>query len=322
MKGVYEMPRQNITHLRVKALPKRYRRGLRKEARTADFETIAASLAEDGKRQKRFKRNMHNCNVPGLGRRQPMRLYNEFSGCLAKGKVPKSAASSRRMRRTRWHLTAWLRHLYLTEPATTWVRPSSDRKKFHTSWKQIHNPAFVDILPRSPAWIVPADRLFEVDAVKLLEQLRIDLTRKGGVPKYGWAFFGLHGAYFEATDHYHIHAHGLVSGEMIERCLALKANKMKYGPRRNGRSPASESGATPVEFIHEAPKDLWRQTAYRFQSFWPVGGKERRNRIPEPRHSQWLMWMDRYQPSDLCLMIGLRVEQGKLVRTGKAYMNR
>lgn len=300
------MPRQNITHLRSSALPRCYRRGLRKEAQTAGFETIDSCLLEDIRRRRWLKRSRDHCDQPGLGRRPAVRLYRELGRCIEKGTISKSAASSRRMRRTRWHLTAWLRYLYLTEPMK--------------SWKGGRNPLFVNILPRSASWIVPGDRLCDVDAIKLLEQLRIDLSRKGGVPENGWAFFGLHGEYLEQTDQWHIHVHGLVAGEMIDRCQALRKSK-KYRSLREGRSPASERGATPVEFTQEAPRDLWRQTAYRFQSFWPVGGKERRNRIPEPRHSQWLMWMDRYQPSDLCLMIGLRVEKGQLVRTGKAYTN-
>lgn len=315
------MPCQNITHLRVSALPRRHRRGLRKEAQAAGFETIDSCLVEDVRRRKGLKRSREQCNLPDLGRRAPVKLYKELGKCAKRGTISKSAASSRRMRRTRWHLTAWLTYLYRTEPVTTWVIPPALCRSLNLTRKHMRNPVFVNILPRSQSWIVPGDRLCNVDATKLLEQLRVDLVRKGGVPEDGWAFFGLHGEYFEQTDHWHIHAHGLVAGGMIGRCLALKANKKKYGPLREGRSPASERGATPVEFSHEAPKDLWRQTAYRYQAFWPLGGKVRRNRIPEPRHSQWLMWMDRYQPSDLCLLIGLRVKKGQLVRTRKAYMN-
>lgn len=300
------MPCQNITHLRVSALPRRHRCGLRKEAQAAGFETIDSCLVEDVRRRKWLKRSREQCNLSDLGRRAPVKLYKELGKCAKRGTISKSAASSRRMRRTRWHLTAWLACLYRTEPTR--------------SWRGGRNPLFVNIIPRSASWIVPGDLLCDVDANKLLEQLRIDLTRKGGVPEDGWAFFGLHGEYFEQTDQWHIHVHGLVAGEMIDRCKALRKRK-KYRSLRDGRSPAPERGATPIEFTQEAPKDLWRQTAYRFQSFWPVGGKERRNRIPEPRHSQWLMWMDRYQPSDLCLLIGLRVKKGQLVRTGKAYVN-
>jgi hypothetical protein len=112
----------------------------------------------------------------------------------------------------------------------------------------------------------------------------------------------------------------LVAGELIDRCIGLRKMR-KYRSLRNGRSPAVGRGATPVQFCNEAPRNLWKQAAYRMQPFWPVAGKIRRNRIPEPRHSQWVVWMDRYQPSDLCLMIGLRVERGKLIRTGNLYVN-
>jgi hypothetical protein len=66
--------------------------------------------------------------------------------------------------------------------------------------------------------------------------------------------------------------------------------------------------------------------AYLVQSFWPSrpvyisdDGKRRRvrekRRIPEPYHSQVLLWLDQWRLVDLTLMIGLRVTKSGLIRT-------
>jgi len=65
---------------------------------------------------------------------------------------------------------------------------------------------------------------------------------------------------------------------------------------------------------------------YVMQSYWPsrayfldADGKERRVRrkraIPEPYHSKLLLWMDRWEPKDLALLIGLRVTREGLIGT-------
>lgn len=276
------MPRQNITHLRRSALPKPYRRGLRKLASAAQFETKEAMIKEDTKRARCLRKNRKECKVPNLGRRSAKQLQKALEYSLDHGTILNSAASALYMRSVRKKLVAWLRYLYLSEPQDI--------------WDGTINPAFVTIMPRSSQWVIPGDQLPNVDARKLIEQLRVDLTRESGTPQQGWAFFGLHGEYCTDTDMWHIHAHGLVAGEMLGRCMALrtkgKKNK-KYRSNRLGRGPAAERGSTPVVIEQLPPNDLWRQAAYRFQSFWPVAGRVRRNRIPEPRHSQWLLWIDR-----------------------------
>jgi|GEM_PF-4553295 len=300
------MPRQNITHLLM--TDPTYRPDIKTKtgAPPGGFETKSLSEGEDKKRIRSLSRKSLGTAVQVIGRRSPKDLADQLKRTLDAKKWPRTSASLRSMRHVRKHLIAWLICLYLTEP--------------HKTWRRRLNPAFVTLIPQSENWIVPGDMLTEVDAPKLLQQIRTDLTRRGGVPADGWAFFGLHGEYDRDADQWRIHAHGVVAGSMIGRCEALRKQK-KYRSARSGRSPAPGKGSTPVEISRVQPRNLTRQMDYCFQSFWPLAGFSKRKRIPEPRHAEWLMWTDRYQPQDLCLMIGLRVEDQALIQTGKVYTN-
>lgn len=300
------MPRQNIMHLRRSLQDTLSNRALIEMEIEAGFETKQAAQAEERLRLRNLKKHHKPCRIEGLGRRTPKQLYKHFRRCQKHERLPRSAASPRSMFRVRRNLIPWLLHLQLTETPKV--------------WNGRQNPAFVTLLPRSPLWSVRGDDLYTVDPRRLLEQVRVDLTRIGGVPQDGWGFFGLHGEHCDVHDMWHIHIHSVVAGSLIDRVRSLKA-KRKYRVLRERRSPSKKRGSTAVRISRQPTRNRFRRTAYCLQAFWPVARLKRRNRIPEPRHSQWLMWIDRYQPSDLCLLVGIKVENGRLVRTGKLYMN-
>jgi hypothetical protein len=87
----------------------------------------------------------------------------------------------------------------------------------------------------------------------------------------------------------------------------------------------------PVRRSRKPLADLPRPLAYIWQGWWPAhargdgstaeGNNQRHRRkrhIPEPFHSQSLLWLDRERIDDMTLMIGLYVgSEGFVVRTRK-----
>jgi len=82
----------------------------------------------------------------------------------------------------------------------------------------------------------------------------------------------------------------------------------------------------PVWMTRAPLTNMPAPATYVMQSYWPsrayfldADGKERRVRrkraIPEPYHSKLLLWMDRWEPKDLALLIGLRVTREGLIGT-------
>ena len=92
----------------------------------------------------------------------------------------------------------------------------------------------------------------------------------------------------------------------------------------------------PVRRSRQPLTDLPRPFAYLWQGWWPahrrgdgsgVEGSNQRHRrkrqIPEPFHSQSLLWLDRERIDDTTLLMGLYVgKQGLVVRTRKKTINK
>jgi hypothetical protein len=179
--------------------------------------------------------------------------------------------------------------------------------------------------------LLPGDRrvartaLAQTDPIEVMRRLRTDLYRSGAADADGFLFAGLHGEHDAADDAYDLHFHGVASGEMLD-VVGRLSQRRRYRADR-GNKGGTEAW-TPVRIQRSPMTDLPRPLTYITQSWWPaapfatggdsgnIGNKPSRGgtrrRMPEPAHSEWLLWLDRQSLADLTLMIHLRVIEGKL----------
>ena len=172
------------------------------------------------------------------------------------------------------------------------------------------------ILPTS--WIIPAADLRLANPKDLLECLRADLNRAGATKADGFLFASLHGEYNPGDNCYHLHTHCVVSRGMI----GVVENLRKIENTRLQKSANLNKGRPPVRIDSWPLYNLPEPLSYAFKSYWPmkgysdpVSGEPKRSkgcRIPEPWHSFYLLWLDRWKIEDLTLMMKLSVRAGQL----------
>ncbi|MEQ8743965.1 hypothetical protein [Parasphingorhabdus sp.] len=176
---------------------------------------------------------------------------------------------------------------------------------------------FVTVVPRH--WEIGADDLHLVDPRQLLSAFRSALNRCGANHARGWMFFYIHGEYEPAANVFHIHVHGLAAGEMIGIFDVLR-NKPRFKSRRQRSKSAEGKKAVSIQRVQVRRKRLTNlpdPITYVVQSFWPSRAQymlnekdpkrqTRKRRIPEPYHSQYLVWLNRWSFGDMVLTIGLR----------------
>lgn len=243
-------------------------------------------------------------------RRLAKSLIRRFDRASKRGKLPKTLASASYMRKHRIRIVGQLWELYETE-----IREGGRATTFH-------------ILPRN--WVFSSASLLTIDAKKLLEVFRRDLTRFGKLPEDGWLFAGIHGEFDENTETFHLHLHGAAAGSMIDRIDKLR-RRPKY--RQPKRRPHDTKKRVSVKVTRKALRDPMKALSYTLQSWWPVksftrpGAREmtrklRRSRIPGHHHTRSLLWLDAHRLQDVTLQMSLQVKAGRLLRVGKAYRNK
>ncbi|MXP29819.1 hypothetical protein GRI58_13475 [Porphyrobacter algicida] len=179
------------------------------------------------------------------------------------------------------------------------------------------------IIPRH--WEFTPDELMGVDPKALLRRLRADLYRAGAAKTKGWMFVYIHGEYDPNAKVYRLHVHGLCSNEMVP-----VLDRLRKKPNYKSVRTLPDGSWSPVYrrvWVRRKPLyDLPYPLTYLMQSFWPSrpifineAGQRRRVRdkraIPEPFHSQVLLWLDQFELQDLALLIGLRVTRNGLQQT-------
>ena len=111
----------------------------------------------------------------------------------------------------------------------------------------------------------------------------------------------LHGEFEPTSGVYQLHFHGVTTAD---KAAALHRLKAIAGYER------TRTGAAPVRC--EQVNDRPHQFTYMLKSYWPsravrlVDGERKRDRkggrIPEPFHTQVLLWLDRQKLADMTLM--------------------
>lgn len=281
------MPRYGIADL--PKPPRRFRPGRRRSDR---FETTKKVRDEDALRVRRLRKAAHK-----FGKEMDLAAAEDLIKRLSYSKIGKRApdtlASSRRMRRYRIRVAGWL-------------------------WRLIERGKFRDV---SVVHLVPTDLRFTaeqlegVDPRRLLERLRADLNRKGASKADGWAFFALHGEFEPNSETYQLHFHGVAADGMVavvDRLRQCRKYKRPKGPKRQRKSVFR-----PIVRSRKPLTNLPEPLTYILKAFWPLkrigvvndDGDEFRDRmgkrIPEPFHSQVLLWLDRWTLSDITMLMKL-----------------
>lgn len=211
---------------------------------------------------------------------------------------PATIASARYMRKLRKRLVGELCRLH---------------ERYHGT------PRTFTLLPRDLKFT--AEQLMQIKPPQLLAAIRAALRRAGAATaKTGFLVLGLHGEYDPLTGFYHLHFHGYADGDMLR---AVDRLRLQRRFRRQSLGPGRGKDR-PVVIAREPLTNLPAPLTYIVQSWWPSRprgdgidddrrGSPKRRRIPQPDHSEWLLWLDQWRIQDMVLMMRLRVIKGRLV---------
>jgi hypothetical protein len=144
-----------------------------------------------------------------------------------------------------------------------------------------------------------------------MDAVRAALNRRSPGRSDGYLFAGLHGELNFLTQRLELHIHGLALGELLAAVDDLRLLS-------NYRARKSEGDTTARVVVGRKPlTNLPYPLLYTVQPYWPlrwrgiIDGMERRgkvrHRIPEPFHTQLLLWLDRWSLQDVTLMMGMSV---------------
>ncbi|ACS38041.1 hypothetical protein [Methylorubrum extorquens] len=174
----------------------------------------------------------------------------------------------------------------------------------------------VTIIPRD--WRIRGRDLPTIKPKQYLERFRQQLVRAGLKEADGWLIAFLHGDYDPSHDTYQLHLHVVATGGLVPLIRQLNALPVY----RRGDPTASGFVRQPIRVLRL--KDPERRVSYYLgQAFWPSKPSyvqdgvwrrhPRRQRIPNPRLAEWLMWIDRQSFSDLLMLRGCRLGDGTLM---------
>lgn len=178
-------------------------------------------------------------------------------------------------------------------------------------------------------WDCSSAEFDRVDPRLLINGFRSDLNRCGASSASGCLAAFLHGEYEPGTDRYQLHLHGFAAEGMID--VLDEARRLpKYRSIRSHFDPGQDTVCQRMRISRQRPTP--RQFSYLLQSWWPsrwigpvgddgdIRRSRTRHRIPEPYHSQYLLWLDRWSLSDISLFMKLRVTRAGL-QVADAYTN-
>lgn len=267
--------------------PRRYRAD-----RQAGFkaETAKKARAWDRKRARSILDNK------ALDVRRAGRLAKSLS---SKNSYPRNMASMRYVRKRRLIINSHLGWL---------VERTSGPMKFAT------------LLPRG--WLISADELEHVNPRKLLEQLRAALNRAGVGKAEGWAFLALDSEYIPHLDAHAFHLHVATKGAVAGVVSGLRKRKIfDWQPDAHGLAKR------PVQVKTVPQGQEARAVNYLVKSFHgkrvyaSEAGKlvrtGKKAAMPEPRHSEYLMWLSRWKIEDFVLSVHLYFSKDRLLISKK-----
>ena len=167
------------------------------------------------------------------------------------------------------------------------------------------------VIPAS--WRVDGPTLHTKDPKKLLRQFRTQLNRAGLSALDGWLIAFVHGDYDKTYDIFQLHLHVLVVGEKVHALQGLRELRI-YKPSAHVKRPIVRKRlkAPARQISYYLAQDFWPSKPTVLVRDVPVRVRERK-RIPEPRHAEVLMWLDRQRFADLVWLHGCRITGKRLV---------
>ena len=169
-----------------------------------------------------------------------------------------------------------------------------------------------------PAWACDRKALRRKSPSRLKSEFRTELNRAakklkpgGAAACSGFLFASVHGDFETNRGLYQLHWHIVATGDWVDVIHKLRTVKA-YKKTEAVKRPIRKSTKL---------RDHAYGLTYILKSYWPgkwkgeVSGQknERRNRkhfrIPEPFHSDALLWLNKWNLDDLILMIGVEVRK-------------
>lgn len=171
--------------------------------------------------------------------------------------------------------------------------------------------------------LIAASNLLDFDPCSFKARLRDGLNRAGARDADGTLIAFIHGEFDGRLEAYRMHWHLMATGGMINVVDRLREQR-RYQADRLNRETLDGRAWAPVHIQRGPFSNPGRALSYVLKSYWPnrtswVGpeGDVQRfrgtRRIPEPEHSLYLLWLDLHRLEDICLLMKLRVVDGKLV---------
>lgn len=170
---------------------------------------------------------------------------------------------------------------------------------------------------------IPGAQLQDFDPRRACRALRATFDRIGVSAAEGALFCYLDGEYEPNTDVFRIHFHGFATGDKVQALEGLRNLRNFRSERFRSRPGRSIQRVRILRKLTNFPYHL----SYLLKSFWPsrwegdIEGKmvrqRFRSRIREPRHSQLLLWFNRWRLGDLVILVGLEVGSDGLRLTQK-----
>lgn len=188
-------------------------------------------------------------------------------------------------------------------------------------WQLVdEHPDWNTFTVRPRGWLFTAEELASLDPRKLIKALRSALDRQRRGEPLGFLVAAVHGEFDEASGLYDVHLHGVADPRMLDVVDRLR-DLPNYRCRR-----ARGDKAARVVIGRRRLSNLPFPLMYPFQAYWPkrwrglIDGVEYRGnvrgRIPEPYHTNLLLWLDRWSLADITLLMGAHVGRGGLILNG------
>jgi hypothetical protein len=282
--------------------PRGFRVDLGNNASISGFETLNDSQREDVLRAK-WLANVVRRYPHDVSARSAEDLASRLDAASQGKEVPGTLASSSHMRAQRIKIAGHL-----------WLLVTRSAKADVCSFT---------IIPRN--WQFKAYELQAVDPRQLLNCLTVAIYGRGATAADGWIYAYLHGEWDPSSRVYRLHVHGFAYGPMIGVIDRLR-NLPNYQTQRYLKDGSPSPVYRRVRMTRKRLTNLPFPITYSLQAYWPAraliilddGARIRarlKQRLPEPQHSQVLLWLDRWRISDLTMMIGLRVTKAGLIQT-------
>lgn len=277
--------------------PKQYRadrRTTRKDG-LIRFETEDAARAEDRSRLEWLPRAARE-HPDIIDAERVKRLLKRLKWAAKYDERGNTPASSVYMRDMRLRIVGWL-----------WaLQDDADNAPVTTA----------HVLPTS--WIIPAEDLMLANPNDLLECFRAGLNRCGAGKADGFLFAALHGEYNASDGCFHLHLHCVVAQVMID----VVENFREIEKARLQKTANSDNRRPPVRIDARPLYNLPDPISYSCKSYWQMKGhsdsasgkliRGKGRRVPEPWHSLYLLWLDRWTIEELTLVMKLSVRAESL----------